>query len=119
MKQSKMIVGRRDYLTVDIHYGEYQGKRRYLVEQDINAEDAIESMSDAIKWFNDFVDENERDLAFAYGEITHFSVAIVEDEDGNEEEDWDDVDEIGGKSLHWDRSDLYDDDEEDGDEDDN
>lgn len=117
MKQSKKIARRRDYWTVDIHFGEYQGKRRYLVEKDINAEDGIESMSDAIKWFNDFVNENERDLAFAHGEITHMSVAIVEDEDGDEEEDWDDVDEIGGKSLYWDRSDLHD--EEDDDEDDN
>lgn len=117
MKQSKKIVGRRDYWTVDIHYGEYQGKRRYLIEKDINADDCIDSMSDAIKWFNDFVDENERDLAFAHGEITHMSVAIVEDEDGDEEEDWNDVVEIGGKSLHWDKSDLYD--EEDDDEDDN
>lgn len=75
MNQSKKVVGRRDYWTVVIHYGEYQGKRRYVIEKDINAED------------------------------------------GDEEEDWDDVDEIGGKSLHWDRSDLYD--EEDGDEDEN
>lgn len=110
MNQSKKIVGRRDYWTVDIHYGEYQGKRRYVVERDINAEDEIESMSDAIKWFSDFVNENERDLAFAHGDVVHMSVAIVEDEDGDEEEDWYDVDEIGGKSLHWDRSDLDDDD---------
>lgn len=27
MKQTKKIVGRRDYWTVDIHYGEYQGKK--------------------------------------------------------------------------------------------
>ena len=117
MKQSKKIVGRRDYWTVDIHYGGYQGKKRYLVEKDINVEDGVDSMSDAIQWFNDFVDENERDLAFAHCVIAHMSVAIVEDEDGDEEEDWYDVDEIGGKSLHWDRSDLYD--EEDGDEDEN
>lgn len=116
MKQSKKIVGRRDHWTVDIHYGEYQGKRRDIVKRDINAEDGVESMSDAIKWFNDFVNENERDLAFAHGEITHMSVAIVEDEDGDEEEDWDDVEEIGGKSLHWDRSDLYDEEESDEDE---
>lgn len=116
MNQSKKVVGRRDYWTVDIHYGEYQGKRRYVIKKDTNAEDGVESMSDAIKWFNDFVDANERDLAFADGEITHMSVAIVEDEDGDEEEDWDDVDEIGGKSLHWDRCDLYD--EEDCDDDD-
>ena len=118
MGKSKKVVGRRDYWTVDIHYGEYQGKRRYIVERDINAEDGVESMSDGIKWFNDFVDENERDLAFAHGEITHLSVAIVEDEDGDEEEDWDDVDEIGEKSLHWERSDMYDEDE-DGDDDEN
>lgn len=117
MNQTKKVVGRRDYWTVDIHYGEYQGNRRYVIEEDINAEDGIESMSDAIKWFNDFVNENERDLAFADGEITHMSVALVEDEDGDEDEDWCDVEEIGGKSLHWDRSDLYD--EEDCDEDEN
>lgn len=117
MNQPKKVVGRRDYWTVDIHYGEYQGKRRYVIERDINAEGDVESMSDAIKWFNDFVDENERDLAFAHGVITHMSVALVENEDGDEEEDWYDVEEIGGKSLHWDRSDLYD--EEDGDEDEN
>ena len=111
--QSKKIVGRRDYWIVGIHYGEYQGKRRYIVERDINAEDGVESMSDAIKWFNDFVDENERDLAFADGEITHTSVAIVEDEDGDEGEDWYDVEELGGKSLHWDRSYLDDDEDED------
>lgn len=117
MKELKKIVGRRDYWTVDIHYGEYQGKRRAPVKRDINAEDGVESMTDAIKWFNDFVGENERNLAFAYGEITHMSVAIVEDEDGDEEEDWYDVDEIGGKSLHWDRSDLEDETVEEDDED--
>lgn len=117
MNQVKKVVGRRDYWTVDINYGEYQGKRRYVIEKEINAEYGVESMSDAIQWFNEFVDENERDLAFAHGEITHLSVAIVEDEDGDEKEDWDDVEEIGGKSLHWDRSDLYD--EEDCDEDEN
>lgn len=117
MNQSKKIVGRRDYWTIDIHYGEYQCHRRYLIEKDVNAEDGVESMSDAIKWFNDFVNENERELAFADGEITHMSVAIVEDEDGDEEEDWNDVEEIGGKSLHWDSSYLDDDEDEDGDED--
>lgn len=116
MNQSKKVVGRRDYWTTDIHYGEYQGKRRYVIEKDINAVDCFESMSDAIKWFDDFVEENERDLAFAHGEITHMSVAIVEDEDGDKEEDWDDDEEIGGKSLYWDRSDLYDEEESDEDE---
>lgn len=112
----KKVVGRRDYWTVDIHYGEYQGKRRYVIEKDINAEDGVESMSDAIKWFNDFVDENERELAFADGEITHTSVALVEDEDGDVEEDWYDVEEICAKSLHWDRSYLEDDDDDDDDD---
>ena len=116
MNQSKKVVGRRDYWTVDVHYGEYQGKRRYVIEKDINAEDGVESMSDGIKWFNEFVNENERDLAFADGEITHMRVALVEDEDGDEEEDWCDVEEIVGKSLHWDRSDLYDDADDDDDD---
>lgn len=87
MNQLKKVVGRRDYWILDIRYGEYQGKRRYLVERDINAEDGVESMSDAIEWFNDFVGENERDLAFAHGEIAHVRVALVEDEDGDEDED--------------------------------
>ena len=78
-------------------------------EKDIIAEDGVESMADGIKWFDEFVNENERDLAFADGEITHMSVALVEDEDDDEEEDWYDVEEIGGKSLHWDRSYLDDD----------
>ena len=116
MNQSKKVVGRRDYWTVDIHYGEYQCKRRYLIEKDINAEDGVESMSDGIKWFKEFVNENKRDLAFADAEITHMSVALVEDEDGDEAEDWYDVDEIGGKSLHWDRSCLDDDDDDDDDD---
>lgn len=119
MNQVKKIAGRRDYWTVDIHYGEYQCGRRYLIEKDVNAEDGVESMSDGINWFNDFVGENERDLAFADGEITHMSVALVEDEDGDVEEDWNDVDEIGGKSLHWDRSFLDDDDDDDTVEEDN
>ena len=117
MNQSEEVVGRRDYWTVVIHYGKYQGKRRYLIEEDINAEDGVESMSDGIKWFDEFVEENERDLAFADGEVTHMSVALVEDEDGDEEEDWYDVEEIGGKSLHWDRSYLDDEGDEDEDED--
>lgn len=119
MNQSKKVVGRRDYWTVDIHYGEYQSKRRYVIEKDINAEDGVDSMSDAIKWFDDFVNENERELAFADGEVSHMSVAIVEDENGDEAEDWYDVEEIGGKRLHWDRSYLDDDEDEDedGDED--
>lgn len=105
------IIGQLIFITANI-----KEKGDMWSKKDINAEDCIESMSDAIEWFNDFVDENERDLAFAHCEITHMSVAIVEDEDGDEEEDWDDVDEIGGKSLHWDRSDLYDEEEGDGDE---
>ena len=117
MNQSKEVVGRRDYWTLDIHYVEYQGKRRYVIEKDVNAEDGIGSMSDGINWFDDFVNENERELAFADGEITHMSVALVEDVDGNEEEDWNDVEEIGGKSLHWERSYLDDDDDDDDDED--
>ena len=116
MNQLKKGVGRRDYWTIKVHYGEYQGKRRYVVERDTNAEDGVESMSDAIKWFNEFVDENERDLAFADGDITHMSVAIIEDEDGDQEEDWSDVDE-SGSSLHWDRSYLDDDDDEEEDDD--
>lgn len=114
MNQLKKVVGRRDYWAVDIHYGEYQCGRRYLIEKDINAEYGVESMSDGIKWFDEFVNANERDLAFADGEITHMSVALVEDEDGDEEEDWDDVEEIGGKSLHWDRSYLDDETVEEG-----
>lgn len=114
MNQSKKVVGRRDYWTINVHYGEYQCQRRYLIEKDVSADYALESMSDGVKWFNEFVDENERNLAFADGEITHMSVAIIEDEDGDEEEDWDDVDEIGGESLHWDRSKLDDDTVEDG-----
>lgn len=118
MNQVKKIVGRRDYWTLDIHYGEYQCRRRYLIEKDVNAEDGFESMLDGINWFNDFVGENERDLAFADGDITHMSVALVEDEDGDVEEDWNDVDEIGGKSLHWDRSFLDDAVEEDNEDED-
>ena len=116
MNQLKKIVGRRDYWTVDIHYGEYQSGRRYVVEKDINAVDGVESLSDGVNWFNEFVEENKRDLVFADGDITHMSVAVVEDDDGDEEEDWNDVDEIGGKSIHWDRSDLDDDDDDDDDE---
>ena len=121
MNQLKKTVGRRDYLIINIHYGEYQCNRRYLIESDVNAGDGDESMSDGIKWFNEFVDENERDLVFADVEISHMSVALVEDEDGDEEEDWDDVKEIGGKRLHWDRSYLDDDDDtvEKSDEDEN
>lgn len=119
MNQSKKIVGRREYWTVDVHYGEYQCRRRYLIEKDINAEDGCQSLSDGVQWFNDFVNENESDLAFADGCVVCMSVAIVEDEDGDQEEDWNDVEEVGGVKLHWDRSDLDDDtvEEEDADED--
>lgn len=116
MNQLKKIVGRRDYWTVDIHYGEYQCKRRYLIEKDINAEDGVESLPDGIKWINEFVEENKRDLAFADGEITHMSVAIVEDEDGDQEEDWSDVREEDGSSLHWNRNSSDDDDDDDDDD---
>lgn len=117
MNQLKKVIGSRDYWSVNIHYGEYQGKRRYLIEKDINAEaEYVKSMFDGIKWFNEFVDENERDLAFADGSIDWLSVAIVEDEDGDQEEDWNDVQSSHVVSLHWDRSDLDDDTVEEGDE---
>ena len=115
MKESKKVVGRRDYWTVDIHYGKYQCRRRYVIEKDINSVDGVESLSDGVDWFNSFVEENKRDLAFADGEITHMSVAIVEDDDGDQEEDWSDVNE-SGSSLHWDSSCLDDDDDDDDDE---
>lgn len=44
MNQSKKVIGRRDYWTVDIHYGEYQGRRSYTVEGDVNAEDGDEDL---------------------------------------------------------------------------
>ena len=116
MNQLKKVVGRRDYWTVNIHYGEYQCRRRYFIEKDVNSEDGVESLLDGVDWFNSFVEENKRDLAFADGVISHMSVAIVEDEDGDQEEDWNDVDEYGS-SLHWDRSYLDDDIVEEGDED--
>lgn len=120
MKQSKKIAGRRDYWTLDIHYGEYQCNRRHLIEKDINGVDGLASMLDGVKWFNNFVDENERTLAFADGEINHMRVALVEDEDGEVKEDWYDVDEIGGERLYWDRSSLDNDDTvEESDEDEN
>lgn len=112
MNQSKKVVGRRDYWRLYIYYGKYQRGSRYLIGKDINIVDGVESLFDGIKWFNEFVSENERDLAFAGGEISHTSVAIVEDEDGDEEEDWNDVEEVGGKSLYWDRSYLDDDDDD-------
>lgn len=42
MNQSKKIVGRQDYWTVDIHYSEYQGKRKYLIENDDTVEEGNE-----------------------------------------------------------------------------
>lgn len=112
MNQTKKVVGRRDYWIVDVYYGEYQDGRRHLIEKDINVEDGIKSMFDGIKWFNKFVDEHEGNLVFADGSIAYQSVAVVEDEDGNLE-DWYDEERDDVVSLHWDRSDLYD--EEDGD----
>ena len=117
MIQSKKIIGRRDYWIVNVHYVEFQCKRRYIIENDINSEEGVESLSDAVNWFEEFVSENERDLAFADGEISHLRVAIVEDEDGDQEDDWNDIEEVGSRSRHWDRSDLDDDTVEESDQD--
>lgn len=113
MNQSKKVVGRRDYWTVNVHYGEYQDERRHLIENDIDVKDGIKSMFDGIKWFHKFVDEHERTLAFADGNIVYQSVAVVEDEDGNLV-NWNDEESDEVVVLHWDRSDLDDETVEEG-----
>lgn len=106
------IIGRRDYYAVDIHYGEYQCHHHYIIEKDINSDYGIESIDEGRRWFDEFVEENRnQDLAFADGTVWHEKVAIVENEDGDQIEDWDDV-LSEGEHLYWDK-----DEDEDGDED--
>ena len=112
MNQRK-IVGRKDYYSVSVHYGKYQCHRHYIIDKDINSDYGIDSIEEGRRWFDEFVEENRnQDLAFADGTVWHEKVAIVEDEDGDQIEDWDDV-LSEGESFHWD-----DDDDDDGDEDD-
>ena len=42
MKKLKKIVGRRDYWTLDIHYGQYQGKRRDDDDDDDDDDETVE-----------------------------------------------------------------------------
>lgn len=116
MNQSKKVVGRRDYWFVNVYYGEYQDGRRHLIKNDIHVKDGIKSMFDGIKWFNKFVDEHEKTLAFADGNVVCQSVAVVEDEDGNLE-NWNGEESEEVVTLHWDRSDLDDETVEEGDKD--
>lgn len=113
----RRIVRRKDYYSVDVHYGKYQCNRHYIIEKDISSDNNVDSMEEGRRWFDEFVEENrDQDLAFAEGTVWHEKVAIVEDEDGDQIEDWSDVDE-DGESLYWDDHED-DEEEEDLDEDD-
>ena len=113
-KKEKKIVDWRDYYEVDGTYGERQGKARYNVEREVNdAESSCHSMKEGRKWIEELINEYKRsfDLAFFNGYITHYRVPLVENEDGDIEEDWNgDIDYLESEKVEW--SDDDDDDDE-------
>ena len=116
--ESENIVGWKDYYEVNGTYGERQGKARYIIEKEFNdTEASCNSMQEGVKWIKDLIDEYKRsfDLAFVNGYVTHIRVPLVEDEDGDIEEDWcGDIDYLEAESVDW--SDDEDDDVDDDDD---
>lgn len=117
MKESKKIVNWRDYFDVDVVYGERQGKSRYIIENNFNdTEASCHSMHEGVKLIKDLIEEYRRrfDLAYVHGEVQHIRVSVVEDDDGDIEEDWNGVIQyLEAESVDW-----CDDDDDDVDDDD-
>ena len=111
----KKIIGWRDYYDVKGTYGERQGRARYIIEKEFNDSDAsCHSIKEGIQWIQNLIDEYKDcfDLAYVKGTVQHIQVPVIENEDGDEEEDWNgDIQYLESDELEW--SDDDDDDDDD------
>ena len=119
--ENKKIIGWKDYYDVEGTYGERQGRARYIIEKEFNdTEASCHSIEEGIQWIQELLDEYKSrfDLAYLKGTVQHIQVPVIENEDGDEEEDWcGDIQYLESDELEWsDDDDDDDDDDEDGDE---
>ena len=85
------VVGWKDYFDVEGVYGEYQSEKCYIVEREFNdTEASCHSIEEGVTWIKELIDEYKRsfDLAYVNGSVTHIKVSLVENDDGEIEEDW-------------------------------
>lgn len=106
------IVGWKDYFDVEGVYGEYQCKKRYIVESEFNdTEASCHSIEEGVTWIEELISEYKRDfdMAFVEGTVQHIRVPLIEDNDGDVEEDWcGNIQYLESKEVNW-----YDDDDDD------
>ena len=104
MKNEKIVCW-KDYYDVEGIYGERQGRARYIIEEEFNdTEASCHSIEEGIQWIKDLLKEyrNSFDLAYLNGTVQHIRVPVVEDEDGDTEEDWNgDIQYLESDELEW------------------
>lgn len=111
--ENKKIIDWKDYYEVEGTYGKRQGKARYIIEKEFNdTEASCYSIKEGIQWIKDLLDEYKSsfDLAYLKGTVQHIRVPVVENDDGDTEEDWEgNIQFLESDELEW--SDDDDDDE--------
>lgn len=103
--KNKKIIGWRDYYDVEGNYGERQGRSRHIIEEEFHdSEASCHSIKEGIRWMQELLDEYKScfDLSFFRGTVQHIRVPVVEDDDGNTEEDWyGDIQYLEFDELEW------------------
>lgn len=114
--EGKKIISWKDYYDVEGTYGERQGNTHYIIEQNFNdTEASCHSIKEGIRWIQELLDEykNSFDLAYLKGTVQHIRVPVVEDDDGDTEEDWNgDIQYLESDELEWSDDDDDDDDDD-------
>lgn len=103
--ENKKIIGWKDYYDVEGTYGERQGRARYIIEKEFNDFDAsCHSIEEGIQWIQELLYEYKScfDLSYLRGTVQHIQVPVIENEDGDEEEDWNgDIQYLESDELEW------------------
>ena len=116
--ENEKIIDWKDYYDVEGTYGECYGRTRYIIEREFNdTEASCHSIEEGIQWIKELLDEyrSRFDLVYLKGTVQHIRVPVIEDEDGDTEEDWNGhIEYLESDELEW-----YNDDDDDDDDDDN
>ena len=116
--ENEKIIDWKDYYDVEGTYGECYERTRYIIEREFNnTEASCHSIEEGIQWIKELLDEyrSRFDLVYLKGTVQHIRVPVIEDEDGDTEEDWNGhIEYLESDELEW-----YNDDDDDDDDDDN
>lgn len=114
--KNRKIIGWKDYYDVGGNFGERQGRSHIIVEEEFHDdEESCHSIKEGIRWIKELLNEYREsfDLVFLKGAVQHIKVPLIEDKNGEPEEDWyGDIQYLDSKEFEWHDNDDDDDDDD-------